>query len=191
MLIECRQRRDAATNKRVGRKDLDPGSKSKVHGKLYWFRPQPDLINGEGDKLAHVCVVDDPKAIERYLSIAEAYNEFGKPPRIAPEGQSFATGGQPAVKTELLDEGDDLGKRDSKPFTSDPLARARELQAEWVQDMLDKSVHDIVKAVPGLAASEVALLLTAERKSQQRSELLDALVPADEVSGESLEIQME
>jgi hypothetical protein len=191
MLIECRQRRDARPNKRVGRKDLDDGSKSRVFGKSYWFRPQPDLVTNGGDSLAHVCVVDDPRAIERYLSIAEAYNEFGKPPRVAPEGQSFATGGQPAVETVLLDAGDDLGHRDSKPFVSDPLEVARRLQAEWVQDMLDKSVHDIVKAVAGLNASEVDLLLIGESKGQRRSELLTVLAPVEEVSGEKLEIQME
>lgn len=191
MLIECRQRRDAATNKRVGRKDLDAGSKSRVHGKLYWFRPQAELVNNGGDPLAHVCVVDDPRAIERYLGIPEGYNEFGKPPRIPAEGESFAVGGQPAVETVLLDKDDDLGKRDSEPFTSDPLKRARELQAEWVQDMLDKSAHDIVKAVPSLNNSEVALLLDGEAKGQQRSELLLALAPVDEVSGENLEIKME
>ncbi len=191
MLIECRQRRDAATNKRVGRKDLDAGSKSRVHGKLYWFRPQAEILPNGGDPLAHVCTVDDPRAIERYLSIPEGYNEFGKPPRLPAEGASFAVGGQPAVKTELLDEGDDLGKRDSQPFTSDPLVRARELQTQWVQDMLDRSAHDIVKAVPGLEDSEVALLLAGETKGQRRSELLQALAPVDEVSGESLEIQME
>ena len=191
MLIECRQRRDAATNKRVGRKDLDLGSKSRVHGKLYHFRPQPELVTNGGDPLAHICKVEDPRAIARYLGIAEAYNEFGKPPRVAPEGESFAVGGQPAVKTELLDEGDDLGPRDSEPFTSDPLKRARELQAEWVQDMLDKSAHDIVKAVPNLNDSELALLLAGERGGQQRSELLAALAPVDEVSGENLEIKME
>jgi len=191
MLIECRQRRDAATNKRVGRKDLDEGSKSKVFGKRYWFRPQADILPNGGDPLAHVCVVDDPRAIERYLSIPEGYNEYGKPPRLPAEGESFAVGGQPEVKTELLDEGDDLGKRDSEPFTSDPLVRARELQAEWVQDMLDKSAHDIVKQVPGLTNSEVALLLAGETVGQQRSELLDALVPVTEQTGENLEIQME
>ncbi len=191
MLIECRQRRDAATNKRVGRKDLDEGSKSRVHGKNYWFRPQAELVTNGGDPLAHVCVVDDPKAIERYLSIPEGYNEFGKPPRIPAEGASFAVGGQPAVETVLLDEGDGLGKRDSEPFTSDPLKRARELQGEWVQNMLDKSAHDIVKAVPNLNDSEVALLLAGETVGQQRSELLDALAPVAEVTGENLEIQME
>lgn len=191
MLIECRQRRDAAQNKRVGRKDLDLGSKSKVYGKRYWFRPQADILPNGGDPLAHVCVVDDPRAIERYLSIPEGYNEYGKPPRLPVEGASFATGGQPEVKTVLLDEGDNLGKRDSEPFTSDPLKRARELQAEWVQNMLDKSVHDIVKQVPGLENSEVALLMTAETKGQQRSELLQALSPVVEVSGENLEIKME
>ena len=137
MLIECRQRRDARPNKRVGRKDLDAGSKSKVHGKRYWFRPQPDLIsNGGGSARARLRGRGSRSAIERYLSIAEAYNEFGKPPRVAPEGESFAAGGQPAVKTVLLDEDDDLGERDSKPFVSDPLEKARQLQAEWVQDML-------------------------------------------------------
>ena len=191
MLIECRQRRDARPNKRVGRKDLDIGSKSKVHGKHYWFRPQPDLIANGGDPLAHVCVVDDPKAIARYLSIAEAYNEFGKPPRVAPEGQSYATGGQPEVKTVLLDADDEMGHRDSKPFVSDPLEMARRLQAEWVTDMLDKSVHDIVKEVPGLQANEVDLLLTGERKGQQRSELLEALDPAFVTPGETVEISLE
>jgi hypothetical protein len=191
MLIECRQRRDAATTKRVGRKDLDVGSKSRLYGKLYHFRPQPDLINGIGDPLAHICVVDDPRAIERYLAIPEAYNEFGKPPRVPPEGKSFAEGGQPEIITELLDDEDTLGQRDSKPFTSDPLEKARELQAEWVQGVLDKSVHEIVKVVPGLNNSEVALLLDGETTGQQRSELLAALAPADEVSGENLEIEME
>lgn len=191
MLIECRQRRDARPNKRVGRKDLDAGSKSKVHGKNYWFRPQPDLINGAGDELAHVCEVDDPRAIERFLSIAEAYNEFGKPPRVAPEGNAFATGGQPEIKTVLLDADDEIGHRDSKPFVSDPLEQARRLQAEWVTDMLDKSVHDIVKEVPGLAEPEVDLLLKGERKGQQRSELLEALDPAFVAPGETAEIQME
>ncbi len=119
MLIECRQRRDARPNKRVGRKDLDLGSKSKVHGKSSWFRPQPDLITNGGDPLAHVCEVEDPRAIERYLGIAEAYNEHGKPPRVAPEGTSFATGGQPEIKTVRLDADDELAKRDSKPFVSD------------------------------------------------------------------------
>ena len=191
MLIECRQRRDARPNKRVGRKDLDLGSKSKVHGKRYWFRPQPDLITNGGDPLAHVCVVEDPVAIERYLSIAEGYNEFGKPPRVAPEGNSFAAGGQPEIKTVLLDADDDLGRRDSKPFVSDPLEKARELQAEWTQDMLDRSVHDIVKQVPGLQANEVDLLLNGEKKGQQRSELLEALDPAFVAPGETQEIQME
>jgi hypothetical protein len=191
MLIECRQRRDARPSKRVGRKDLDLGTKSKVHGKRYWFRPQPDLISNGGDPLAHVCEVEDPKAIERYLSIAEAYNEFGKPPRVAPEGREFASGGQPEIETLLLDADDALGKRDSKPFTSDPLERARELQGEWVQDMLDKSVHDIVKTVPGLQDSEVALLLNGENKGQQRSELLQALDPAFVAPGETTDIQME
>jgi hypothetical protein len=191
MLIECRQRRDARPNKRVGRKDLDLGSKSKVHGKNYWFRPQPDLIKNGGDPLAHVCVVDDPIAIQRYLGIAEAYNEHGKPPRVAPEGQTFATGGQPAIKTVLLDAEDDLGRRDSEPFVSDPLARARELQAEWVQDMLDRSVHDIVKAVAGLNETEIDLLLVGESKGQQRTELLSVLAPVQDVSGENLEIKME
>jgi hypothetical protein len=191
MLIECRQRRDARPSKGVGRKDLDLGTKSKVHGKRYWFRPQPDLISNGGDPLAHVCEVEDPKAIERYLSIAEAYNEFGKPPRVAPEGREFASGGQPEIETLLLDADDALGKRDSKPFTSDPLERARELQGEWVQDMLDKSVHDIVKTVPGLQDSEVALLLNGENKGQQRSELLQALDPAFVAPGETTDIQME
>jgi hypothetical protein len=191
MLIECRQRRDARPNKRVGRKDLDVGSKSKVHGKRYWFRPQPDLITNGGDQLAHVCVVEDPQAIARYLSIAEAYNEFGKPPQVAPEGETFASGGQPAIKTVLLDAEDDLGRRDSKPFVSDPLERARQLQAEWVQDTLDKSVHDIVKAVPGLNEGEVGLLLTGEKKGQMRSELIQALDPAFVAPGETENIQME
>lgn len=188
MLIECRQRRDAATNKRVGRKDLDIGSKSKVFGKLYWFRPQADLING-GDPNAHVCVVDDPRAIKRYLGIAEAYNEFGKPPRVPLKVPG--TEGQPAIITELLDEKDTLGRPDSKPFVSDPMEKARRLQAEWVFDMLGKSVHDIVKQVPNLNAQEVSLLLHGETNGQQRSELILALAPADEVSGENLEIQME
>ena len=191
MLIECRQRRDARPNKRVGRKDLDIGSKSKVHGKLYWFRPQPDLITNGGDPIAHVCEVNDPKAIERYLSIAEAYNEFGKPPRVVPEGTALATGGQPAIKTVLLDADDDLGHRDSKPFVSDPLEMARRLQAEWVTDMLDKSVHDIVKQVPGLAPPEVDLLLNGEKKGQQRSELLEALDPAFVAPGGTADIKME
>ena len=191
MLIECRQRRDARTNKRVGRKDLDIGSKSKVFGTKYWFRPQSELITNGGDPLAHVCEVTDARAIERYLSIAEAYNEFGKPPRVAPEGREFASGGQPEIQTVLLDATDELGKRDSKPYVSDPLERARELQAEWVQDMLDKSVHDIVKTVPGLQNSEVALLLTGEQKGQQRSELLQALDPAFVAPGETADIQME
>jgi hypothetical protein len=136
-------------------------------------------------------VVDDPKAIARYLSIAEGYNEFGKPPRVAKEGDSFATGGQPAVETVLLDDGDSLGKGDSEPFTSDPLKRARELQAEWTQDMLDRSVHDIVKNVPGLDDSEVALLFNGEKKGQQRSELLSALDPAFVAPGETAEISLE
>ena len=191
MLIECRQRRDARPNKRVGRKDLDMGSKSRVHGKLYWFRPQPDLVTNGGDPLAHVCEIEDPRAIERYLGIAEAYNEFGKPPRVAAEGAAFATGGQPEIKTVLLDEGDELAHRDAKPFVSDPLEQARRLQAEWVTEMLDKSVHDIVKQVPGLAQPEVDLLLVGEKKGQQRSELLEALDPAFVAPGETEEINLE
>jgi hypothetical protein len=191
MLIECRQRRDARPNKRVGRKDLDLGSKSKVHGKKYWVRPPPELVTNGGDPLAHICEIEDPRAIARYLSIAESYNEFGKPPQVAPEGETFASGGQPAIKTVLLDVEDDLGRRDSKPFVSDPLERARELQAEWVEDMLDKSVHDIVKAVPGLNDGEVDLLLTGEKKGQMRSELLSALDPAFAAPGETADIQLE
>ncbi len=190
MLIECRQRRDARPNKRVGRKDLDAGSKSKVHGKLYHFRPQPALVNG-GDELAHVCEVTDPRAIERYLGIAEAYNEFGKPPRVAKEGTTFATGGQPEIKTVLLDSDDDLGARDSKPFVSDPLEKARQLSAEWVQNMLDKSVHDIVKEVPGLENNEIELLLDGEKAGQQRSELLEALSDDAELGEDTHDIKME
>ncbi len=190
MLIECRQRRDARP-KKVGRKDIDDGSKSRVFGRNYHFHPQPDLINGEGDPLAHVCKVEDPRAIERFLSIAEAYNEFGKPPRVAPEGKEFAAGGQPEIVTLLLDADDSLGESDSKPFVSDPLDQARKLQAQWVQEMLDKSVHDIVKQVPGLAENEVALLLAGEKGGQQRSELLSALEPLDIETGETPDIQME
>lgn len=190
MLIECRQRRKARSD-RVGRKDIDAGSKSKVFGRRYHFRPQAELVNGIGDPLAHICEVEDPRAIERFLSIAEAYNEFGKPPRVRPEGSERAAGGQPEIITELLDAKDTLGHRDSKPYTADPLEHARRLQAEWVQDTLDKSVHDIVKAIPGLHQDEIGLLLDGEKIGQQRSELLTALDEPVEESGEIQELQME
>jgi hypothetical protein len=90
----------------------------------------------------------------------------------------------------LLDADDELGESDSKPYVADPLEQARKLQAEWVRDMLDKSVHDIVKSVPGLAEPEIAALLAGEKKGQKRSELLNALEP-DQESGEIPDIQME
>lgn len=185
MLIECRQRRDARS-KRVGRKDTDAGSKSKLFGTAYWFRPQPDLTMDGGDPLAHVCVVEDPRAIQRYLSIPEAYNEFGKPPKLA-QATTDLPAGQPPVVVELLDDDDTLGASDSPPYVSDPLSKARVLEKEWVESMLAKPVNAIVKAMPGLDGSELALLYAGESNGKKRSELLEIL----HETGDIAELQME
>jgi hypothetical protein len=145
--------------------------------------------------------VEDPRAIERFLSIAEAYNEVGKPPRVQTI-EAPPTVGQPPIKTELVDAGDKLGHLDSEPYVADPLAMARQLQAQWKDDMLDKAINDIVKEIPGLNDTELMLLYVGEQDGQKREELLKLLRPEQEAEakpepepveekGETVEISME
>ena len=63
MLIECRARR-VARDPRIGRKDRDIGTKAKVAGKIYHFRPQPELVDDGMDTAAHICEISDPRAIK-------------------------------------------------------------------------------------------------------------------------------
>lgn len=180
MLIECRQRRKRRDD-RIGRKDNDVGIKPKLFGKRYWFRPQPELLTkllGDqtefADLNAHICEIEDERAIARFLELAEQYNEYGRPPKIAKEPDPPP--GQPAIHTELIDSDDTLGEPDQKK--SDPLAAAKEIQREWVADQLDKPVTVFVKDISGLDDDELELLLASERSGKRRKGVTEALKKA-------------
>lgn len=180
MLIECRAKRKRL-DIRIGRKDTDLGTKVNLFDKLYWFRPQAELLKktlGDSDAEyvdleAHVCVVEDQRAIDRFLELAEQFNEYGKPPKIAAEPPPAE--GQPEVITEL-EGGEPLGKPDQVKI--DHLSAAREIQRKWVNDMLAKPVTVFVKDISDLDDDELELLLASERSDKRRKGVTDALKKA-------------
>lgn len=174
MLIECRARRKAR-DPRIGRRDSDVGSKSTLFNKTYHFKPR------EGSGEAHVCEVTDKRAIARLLSIAEQYNQHGHPPRVPPSRNGLATG-QPAVVTEFLDDGDELGTADApKRPIHDPHVRAKRIFSEWVDEQLQNPVKQIQKNVADFTREELDALLVAEREGQQRKTVINALQGHTEV----------
>ncbi len=176
MLIECRARR-AARDPRIGRKDRDLGSKPKVFGKIYHFRPQPELIPEGYDTEAHVCEISDERAIKRFVDgLPEQFNEIGKPPRIPDSAKPRAVHGQVEVKTELLDGDDELGNKDAKPI--DPLSGAKRLHQEWLDDMLEQPVKTIARDLHRYNGDELQTLIDAERDGKARKSMIDLLVIA-------------
>lgn len=182
MLIECRARR-VPRDPRIGRKDRDIGSKSRLFGKVYHFRPQPDLVPETQDKEAHICKVTDERAIKRFVGeLPEQYNELGKPPRVPPAAAP-ATSGQPVVMTELLDEDDELGEADA-PAEVDPLRHARALHNRWLEEMLEQPVRSLVSELSRFNLTELDELMGAERKGKKRESLYKALGVARELAVE-------
>jgi hypothetical protein len=182
MLIECRARR-VARDPRVGRKDRDIGSKSRLYGKVYHFRPQPDLVPEHQDKEAHICKVTDDRAIKRFVDgLPEQYNELGKPPRAA-AATAPSTSGQPAVMTELLDEGDELGQADA-PAAVDPLRHAKALHTRWLEEMLEQPVRALISDLSRFNTTELDELMGAEREGKKRKSLYEALGIARELAVE-------
>lgn len=182
MLVECRARRDKR-DIRIGRKDRDLGTKVKLFGRIYHFRPQPDLVPEGLDPAAHICEVSDERAIVRFVTeLPEQFNELGKPPRIPQPDQAEASG-QPEVVVELLDEDDVLGEKDAREV--DPLASARRLQQEWIGAMLAQSVTKVAKDLPRYDADEIDLLIQAERKGKNRRTMIEALLAAQEQAVEA------
>lgn len=176
MLIECRARR-VARDPRIGRKDRDIGTKAKVYGKIYHFRPQPDLIPEGSDKEAHVCEVSDDRAIKRFLiDLPEQFNEIGKPPRIPAASGPREVHGQLETRTELIDEDDTLGEPVAREV--DPLAGAKRLQKEWIDDMLEQPVKNVAKELHRYNADELQTLIDAERKGKNRKSMIETLVVA-------------
>ena len=204
MLIECRARRKRL-DIRLGRKDNDLGTKIKLPqagNQLWWFRPQPELLKknlGDDseyvDLEAHVCEVDHPVAIARFLELVEEFNEYGKPPKIKPEPGPAP--GQPEVVIELVDADDTLGQPDNVPV--DPLAAAKELQQEWITKMLNQPVNVFVKDLKNLDDDELEMLLMSERAGKRRKGQTEALKKAlaptitipPAAAGGSAEIPME
>lgn len=178
MIIECRARRKAR-DPRVGRKDNDGGTKVKLYGKIYWFRPQPELVPTGCDPAAHVCRVDDERAVKHLLEqIPEQFNEIGKPPRVPQKAGPRVAVGQPPVRTELLDDDDSLGERDSREV--DPLASARRIQQEWINDMLERPVRQVAKDLDTLNEQEITLLIEAEKDGKNRKSMLEVLTVSRE-----------
>lgn len=175
MLIECRARR-VARDPRIGRKDRDIGTKAKVAGKIYHFRPQPELVDEGMDTAAHICEISDPRAIKRFLEeLPEQFNEFGKPPRI-PDQASAEVHGQIETVTELLDDGDELGDKDVKDI--DPLAGAKRLHEEWLSDMLSQPVKQVAKELHRYNPQELLTLIEAEKKGKNRASMIKTLLVA-------------
>lgn len=176
MLIECRARR-VARDPRIGRKDRDIGTKAKVYGKIYHFRPQPDLVPQGCDTEAHICEVGDDRAIKRFLEgLPEQFNEIGKPPRIPQDSGPREVHGQIETVTVLLDDEDALGAQDAQEI--DPLAGAKRLQKEWIDDMLEQPVKHIAKELHKYNADELQTLIDAERDGKNRKSMIQTLVVA-------------
>lgn len=176
MLIECRARR-VARDPRIGRKDRDIGTKAKVYGKIYHFRPQPDLVPHGCDTEAHICEVGDDRAVKRFLEgLPEQFNEIGKPPRIPQDSGSRQVHGQIETVTVLLDDKDSLGDKDMQEI--DPLAGAKRLQKEWIDDMLEQPVKHIAKELHRYNADELQTLIEAERNGKNRKSMIQTLVMA-------------
>lgn len=174
MLIECRARR-VAHDPRIGRKDRDIGTKSKLFGMIYHFRPQPELVAEGLDGEAHICVVDDARAIKRFLiEIPEQFNELGKPPRIPPA--PAAVQGQVETTTELIDSDDALGDKDAKPI--DPLAGAKRLHQQWLDEMLSAPVKQVAKDLHRYNPDELTQLLDAEKAGKNRKSMIEVLAVA-------------
>jgi hypothetical protein len=178
MLIECRARR-VARDPRIGRKDRDIGTKAKVYGKIYHFRPQPDLIPAGCDSEAHVCEVSDDRAIKRFLEgLPEQFNEIGKPPRIPQDSGPRQVHGQIETVIELLDDDDQLGDKDVREI--DPLAGAKRLQKEWIDDMLEQPVKHVAKELHRYNADEIQTLIDAEKKGKKRKSMIETLLVAQD-----------
>lgn len=176
MLIECRARR-VARDPRIGRKDRDIGTKAKVYGKIYHFRPQPDLVPDGFDKEAHVCEISDDRAIKRFINdLPEQFNELGKPPRIPQNAGPRQVHGQLETRTELIDDDDTLGEKVSREI--DPLAGAKRLQKQWIDDMLEQPVKTVAKELHRYNPDELQTLIDAERGGKNRKSMIETLVVA-------------
>ena len=169
MIIECRARR-VAKGLLVGRRDNDDGTKTRLFGKHYHFKPRPELTEGKGDAAAHVCEVTDKRAIDHLLSIPEGFNEFGKPPRLKNQGPKVAPG-QPEIVTEMLDDGDTLAPKPQND-NADPLAGAKKAQAQWIDDQLSKPVTVLRRDVHDMSNDELELLLSAARERGESTDVL-------------------
>jgi hypothetical protein len=183
MLIECRARR-VARDARIGRKDRDLGTKSRLFGKVYHFRPQADLVPETMDSEAHICKVTDDRAIRRFIEeLPEQFNELGKPPRVSAAAAALETSGQPAIMTELVDADDELGESDA-PAEVDPLRHARALHNRWLEEMLEQPVRSLVSDLSRFNTTELDELMNAERKGKKRESLYKALGVARELAVE-------
>jgi len=177
MLIECRARR-IRRDLRVGRRDSDEGTKAKLFGKTYWFRPQPNLLPAGVDPAVHVCLVEDERAIERFvIGLPEQFNEVGKPPRVQRDKGPRVAPGQLQVVTELIDSDDELGSLDA-PVDVDPMRAAKALHQQWINDMLDQPVKTIGGDLHRFHADELAELIEGEKAGQNRKTLLAGLEEA-------------
>lgn len=137
MLIECRA-------KRAGGTEVDFGDE------VYNFVPKDD----KDPDSPHVCEVDNPLHVERFLSISECYNELGKEPR--PKAAPVVSKDIEPV-TEMVD--------DNEEAEDDP-------ELEMVETLIQLSVREIRGELPGLSDKQLQHLFDLEEGLENRATLL-------------------